>query len=242
MWGSKMNNKKVVLYLMRHGQTIINKAKRVQGWCDGVLTEEGVNVAESVALGLKDIEFKGVYSSDLGRAIKTARIVISKNLASENLKVKEVAGLREMYFGKYEGEFEKLLFGDIFNHLNINSFEEALKIPDFGRAFADTCATLDETGAAENFDTLITRIMGALRTISEEVLTSGGGNALLVVHGGMLRNLLNEIDKNAKIEDIQNSSISVVEYENGKFNIVSINDMSYKEKGEKFRGLKNNNI
>lgn len=25
---------------MRHGQTILNKANRTQGWCDGVLTKE----------------------------------------------------------------------------------------------------------------------------------------------------------------------------------------------------------
>ena len=32
------------LYLMRHGETIINRAQRTQGWCDGVLTEKGIEV------------------------------------------------------------------------------------------------------------------------------------------------------------------------------------------------------
>lgn len=235
MKGEKDNNienKKVVLYFMRHGQTIINRAGRVQGWCDGVLTDEGIKVAERVALGLSDIEFKAVYSSDLGRAIKTARIVVEANKASENLQVKEVPELREMYFGKYEGEREELLFGDIFKYLNVESFEEALNIPDFGRAFADACATLDSTGAAENYNTLISRIMKGINIICEEVLSLGGGNALLVVHGGMLRNLLEQLDQNSDISEIENSSVSLVEYEDGKFNIISINDMSYKEKGK----------
>lgn len=234
---TKSNNSKVILYLMRHGQTIINKAGRVQGWCDGVLTDEGIKVAESVALGLCDIKFKAVYSSDLGRAIKTARIVIKANKVSGNLEVKELHELREMYFGKYEGEIEEVLFGDIFNYLNIKSFKEAFNIPDFGRAFADACATLDSTGAAENYDTLINRIMKGINKICEEVLDAGGGNVLLVVHGGMLRNLLEQLAPNSNVNEIDNSSISLVEYEDGNFNVISINDMSYKEKGEKIKGM-----
>lgn len=231
-------NKKVILYFMRHGQTIINKAERVQGWCDGVLTDEGVKVAESVALGLSDIEFKAVYSSDLGRAIKTARIVAKANKVSKNLQVKELPELREMYFGKYEGELEKILFGDILNYLNVESFEEAVdKYPDFGRVYADTCAALDETGSAEDFSTLIDRVKIGVINIVEEVLACGGGNALLVVHGGMLRSILKEFDENVVIDRMDNSSVSLVQYEDGKFKVLSVNDMSYKEKGERKRGM-----
>lgn len=230
-----VDNNKVVLYLMRHGQTIINKAKRVQGWCDGVLTKEGEEIVTSTALGLRDIKFKAVYSSDLGRAVKTAKIVIRENKASKDLELIEVSGLREMYFGKYEGEMEEVLFGEIFKKLNIKSFEEALSIPDFGRAYADTCASLDETGQAENYDTMINRVMGALDEISKEALSNGGGNILLVVHGGILRNIFEKIDKTVNVSGIENASISEIEYENGEYKVISTNDMSYKIKGENIR-------
>lgn len=238
MSSSNSENNKVVLYLMRHGQTIINRAGRVQGWCDGVLTDEGIEVAKSVALGLRDIEFKAVYSSDLGRAVKTARIVVKENKASYNLQVKEIPELREAFFGKYEGELEEILFGDILKHLNVESFKEATeKYPDFGRAYADTCAAIDETGAAENYTTLITRVKKGIMNIIEEVSASGGGNVLLVVHGGMLRSVLKEFDPFVVIDRMDNSCVNVVEYENGKFKVLSVNDLSYKEKGEKLRGL-----
>lgn len=37
---------KKTLYLMRHGQTLFNKRKKIQGACDSPLTEEGINQAK----------------------------------------------------------------------------------------------------------------------------------------------------------------------------------------------------
>ena len=116
-----MISKEVKIFLMRHGETILNKAGRTQGWCDGILTKEGIEVAVNVGFGLRDIKFKSVYSSDLGRARKTAQIVIKENKASKDLKLQEREGLREVYFGKYEGEIDKMMFNDILNYLNVTS-------------------------------------------------------------------------------------------------------------------------
>lgn len=227
---------KVNLYFMRHGQTILNKAERTQGWCDGVLTEEGIEVAKDAAAGLSDIEFKAVYSSDLGRAIKTARIVIEGNKVSSNLKVNEVPDLREVYFGKYEGEREEIMRRDMLNYFKMDSFEEVMKkIPEFDKAFNNTCAALDETGMAEDYDTLMKRVKRGVKNISEHISLQGGGNVLLVVHGGMLRTLLATIDKNIDVREMENSSVSMVEYDNGNFKVLSVNDMSYRIKGEKLR-------
>lgn len=40
---------KKTLYLMRHGQTLFNKRRKVQGWCDSPLTELGIKQAEAAA-------------------------------------------------------------------------------------------------------------------------------------------------------------------------------------------------
>ena len=152
---SDKNKGRVTLYLMRHGQTILNKVGRTQGWCDGVLTKEGIEVAVNTGLGLSDVKFKAVYSSDLGRAIKTAQIVIKENKASVDLELKEFEGLREVYFGKYEGEFEKIKFKAILDFLNVTSFEEMAEKYDFQRAYCDSCAALDETHEAEDYNTAL---------------------------------------------------------------------------------------
>ena len=40
---------KKTLYLMRHGQTVFNVRRKVQGWCDSPLTELGIKQAETAA-------------------------------------------------------------------------------------------------------------------------------------------------------------------------------------------------
>jgi probable phosphoglycerate mutase len=231
------NKGKVILYLMRHGQTILNKAKRAQGWCDGVLTKEGIEVAVNTGLGLSDVKFKAVYSSDLGRAVKTARIVIKENEASTNLQLKELEGLREVCFGKYEGELERILFNDILNYLNVSSFEEAEEKYDFQKEYCNSCATLDETKEAESYDKAIKRLMKSIDDICIENSDDDGGNVLIVAHGGVIRLIIDYLDKSFKLRNMDNSSISKIIYENGNLKVESVNDNSYSEKGKAMRYL-----
>ncbi len=229
---SNKNSGKVILYLMRHGQTILNKAERTQGWCDGILTNEGIEVAINAGLGLSDIKFKAAYSSDLGRAVKTARIVIKENKASSNLQLKELEGLREVYFGKYEGELERVMFSDILKFLNVTSFKEAEKKYDFQKEYCNSCAILDETKEAECYDMVIKRIMKSIEDICIENSDDNGGNVLVVAHGGAIRLIIDYLDKSFNVRSMDNSSTSKIIYENGSFKVESVNDNSYSEKGK----------
>ena len=229
---SNKNKGKVILYLMRHGKTILNKAERIQGWCDGVLTKEGIEVAINTGIGLRDVKFKAAYSSDLGRAVKTVRIIIKENKASTNLQLKELKGLREVYFGKYEGELEKIMFSDILKFLNVSSFKEAEEKYDFQKEYCNSCAILDETKEAEDYDTVIKRVMKSLDDICIENSDGNGGNVIIVAHGGIIRLIIDYLDKNFNVRDMDNSSISKIIYENGSFKVESVNDNSYSEKGK----------
>ena len=64
------------IYLVRHGQTIINKYDKIQGWCDTPLTDKGIADAKHAGEVLKNIPFDIALSSDLGRAVDTCDYII----------------------------------------------------------------------------------------------------------------------------------------------------------------------
>lgn len=94
------------LYLVRHGQTKLNAAGRLQGIYDSELTHTGVRSAQRLARMLADVHFDAAYVSDLGRAQQTSRIITAlhpeikkrrltsayANLTSVGLKVPETCG------------------------------------------------------------------------------------------------------------------------------------------------------
>lgn len=93
----------VTLYITRHGKTMLNTTDRSQGWIDAPLTPAGVEVAEALGRGLKSegVEFDAVYTSDSGRAIETAEIVLKE--IGIDLEIHRDKRLREFNFGTYEG-------------------------------------------------------------------------------------------------------------------------------------------
>lgn len=44
---------KKTLYLMRHGQTLFNQRKKIQGFCDAPLTDLGLTKQKSLVVTLK---------------------------------------------------------------------------------------------------------------------------------------------------------------------------------------------
>lgn len=86
----------VRLWLIRHGETAWNAEGRFQGWTDVGLTERGRHHAHSHAARLEGRTFDGIWSSDLGRAVETARIVVREEPVADRR-------LRELDFGAMEG-------------------------------------------------------------------------------------------------------------------------------------------
>jgi probable phosphoglycerate mutase len=63
-----------MIYVVRHGQTDLNKERRLQGRLGLPLNELGINQAELLRDKLKNIKFDYVFSSPQERAIQTAEI------------------------------------------------------------------------------------------------------------------------------------------------------------------------
>jgi len=63
------------LIITRHGETEENKNRIIQGHIDGTLSQLGLEQAKKLAERLKDEKIDLIFSSDLGRALNTAKEV-----------------------------------------------------------------------------------------------------------------------------------------------------------------------
>src|SRR5512138_3771528 len=83
------------LWLVRHGQTPASLARTLAGWEDVPLTKEGEAQAAALQPVLAGERFQGVWSSDLRRALTSARLAYGEPRPDSRL--------REMSFGRLEG-------------------------------------------------------------------------------------------------------------------------------------------
>jgi probable phosphoglycerate mutase len=83
------------LWLVRHGATDWSDAGRLTGWTDVPLNEEGRLQARLLGATMAGREFAGIWSSDLERAVETARVAVGGAIADNRL--------RELNFGQLEG-------------------------------------------------------------------------------------------------------------------------------------------
>ena len=75
---------KKTLYLMRHGQTLFNVRRKIQGACDSPLTELGINQAKHVSQYFKDIKLDHAYASTSERSSDTLELILEERFAWEN--------------------------------------------------------------------------------------------------------------------------------------------------------------
>ena len=87
------------LCLIRHGQTDWNQQRRFQGQSDVPLNGTGLDQACALAESLAGQTFTALYSSDLSRALDTARALAAR----EGLEVQPLPELRERHYGIFQG-------------------------------------------------------------------------------------------------------------------------------------------
>ncbi len=85
--------------IVRHGQTQWNIKGIRQGHLDSELTEKGISQAKALAERLTREKFSALYSSDLGRAMQTARMIGE----ATGHKIVTDARLRERHLGIFQG-------------------------------------------------------------------------------------------------------------------------------------------
>lgn len=188
---------KKTLYLMRHGQTLFNVRKKIQGFCDAPLTELGVHQAKVAGDYFKDngITFKAAYSSTSERACDTLEWIT-------DMDYKRLKGLKEWNFGTFEGESEDLNpplpYGDFFAGFG------GEREMDFRARLVET---MDAMMRQENHDVVLAVSHGA-------------------ACAQFARNW-EKTSKIGKITGLKNCCILKFEYENGEFTLVDFRNHDF---------------
>lgn len=217
----KLNNMegyRVVIYIVRHGETNGNLQGILQGWTDEPLNDKGRELAIITAQALADIHFDIAFSSPLSRALETGKIIIEYN-QNNSVPMKTDDRLKEIYFGEWEGlgiTAENFAIpSETFNYFYSKPFN--FQNASNGESIFDVCR---RTG--EFYQELISRPDLQNKTI------------LLSTHGFALRCLLQQVyeDKedfwHGRIPD--NCMVNIIEVKGGKSVLVG-DDMIYYDPG-----------
>ena len=86
------------IYLIRHGEAEGNLYRRIHGWYDALITENGYRQIAALEERFRDIPVDAVYSSDLYRTKTTARAVY----VPKGLELRTDPQLRELHMGDWE--------------------------------------------------------------------------------------------------------------------------------------------
>jgi broad specificity phosphatase PhoE len=205
-----VGEKEVRLYFVRHGETQFNVEKRVQGFCDSPLTDNGIAQAKSVGMGLSEIDFTAVYASESQRVVDTARHAIGHR----NIPIMTDPRLKEMNFGVLESLY-------------------ATDIPAQYGNILETLFSLNDLNMSapegESYLQLFSRTNAAIMEIVQRH-KDDGGNILVFSHGVTIGNYLMQLTKMNKYPHHENCSISVIKYVNDDFHVERIADTSFRDR------------
>ncbi|MEN6460126.1 MAG: alpha-ribazole phosphatase [Syntrophomonas sp.] len=153
------------LILVRHGETAWNGEGKYLGQSNPGLNQKGKIQARKAARLLSGEEIDLVFSSDLLRAVETARVIADVH----NVPVRTIPSLREIDFGAWEGlTFAEIqtCYPELLNEWLKDPFR--VRIPDGETAEEVRCRVIDAWNAV---------------TLN----ASGGKTVVIVAHGGPLR-------------------------------------------------------
>ena len=201
------------IFLVRHGLTLWNSERKIQGHSDVALAPEGIAQAELLAKNFPQEKISAVYSSDLARAKMTAEILAKKF----NLPVQLEKNLREANWGVWEGQkLSEIEKSDPLNYERFFHNPEELKIKN-----AETFLHLQER---------------AISTVKKIIAAHPDENIILVAHGAINRTILCSIleiplKKMWALSQF-NTALNIFRFDDGYFTVELINGTAHLEAGD----------
>ncbi|WP_276804826.1 histidine phosphatase family protein [Lactobacillus hominis] len=212
------------IYIVRHGQTFINKYDKMQGWCDTPLTDTGISDAKKAGEVLANIPFDIALSSDLKRASETCDYIIDKNCNRDELQHIASPFFREQFYGFFEGmnsdEAWRMIGGphgypkrqDLLLNVDINTIKDYIHEAD---PYHD----------AENSKQYWKRLDQGFDLIRQ---LDGAENILLVTHGFTIRSIVGRFGegKFPLVPGPANGSITIMNMTDNDLKITAYNKLS----------------
>ena len=202
------------IYFIRHGETVWNTLKIFQGSSNSPLTEKGREQAKKLGEKLKNTEFTNFYSSPMGRTIETSQLIIG----DRNIKIEFIKEFKEISVGRMEGvpreKFEKD-FPEQYHNFFFNP-------KDYDPTPFD----------GETYPHLLERVQIGLNKI---IQNHEKDDIVAVVSHGVTLKAIFKIIKNMSFEELgeapvpKNTSLSIVDYTDGKYTIEVFSDISHLE-------------
>ncbi len=200
------------IYIVRHGETIWNAKKLLQGRADIELNENGRKLAGITGKVLDSMEFDYIFSSPLIRAYETACLI----RGHRDIPIIRDERLRELSFGVYEGEDFSALLKD-----ETNSFHNFFKQPELYVA-PEGGETLEHLSARA----------GEFMQEKIEPLAKECKRVMIVAHGALNKGIMTYVKKHDTSMfwsgGLQkNCNVIIMNYYNGEYNIIEETKVFY---------------
>lgn len=179
--------KTITAYFVRHGQTMLNRYNKVQGWIDSPLTDKGIKDAIGAGQRLANVKFAAGFSSDSGRAVETLRLILKQNPENIHLISYEFPELREQCHGYFEGNDLSQMWQ--FVGEQVQTTTETGIMQKFGLERArDLIHKADLYWDAENNDMFWKRLNHGFDKLLQN--SADQDNIVVVSHGNTIRSII----------------------------------------------------
>jgi 2,3-bisphosphoglycerate-dependent phosphoglycerate mutase len=131
-----MSQGTVKISLVRHAESAWNQERRLQGWQDISLSDRGRQQAVELRERLRGQSYDQIWSSDLQRAVETARLVVGEP--------SQDARLRELHMGTLEGKLWYELDTSVMNAMSDWKTFSAPEGESYGQLWDRVTAFLNE--------------------------------------------------------------------------------------------------
>ena len=205
-------DKRMQIFIVRHGETPWNKEGKLQGATDIQLNDSGREVAIKTGLALKDVQIDKIYSSPLKRAYETACLI----RGDRDIEIICDDRLREVCFGRLEGQNISVMKSDPDSHFQHFFDEPHLYVPDEeGEKLEDLCKRTE--------------------SFMKEVILPQAENlsrVMIVGHGAMNKSIMCFIKQHG-IDMFwsgglqKNCNVIMVDYTDGKFKVLEEEKVYY---------------